>query len=136
MSYTPLDDRSEKERAALSIRSGRAEDDETAAAADTSSSSTFAIGARKMNPSLSEPLTGGLNGNSSASASPSRNGSGSGQDPFFVFREDLYRKLETVDESLAEFLRIVQQTVRSFVIFSVRMTERELDVVPACWMDD
>jgi hypothetical protein len=34
-------------------------------------------------------------------------------DPFYVFREDLFRKLDLVDEGLAEYLRIVQQTVRS-----------------------
>jgi hypothetical protein len=32
-------------------------------------------------------------------------------DPFYVFREDLYRKLDLVDEGLAEYLRIVHQTV-------------------------
>jgi hypothetical protein len=34
-------------------------------------------------------------------------------DPFYVFREDLFRKLESVDETLAEYLRVVFQTVRS-----------------------
>lgn len=29
-------------------------------------------------------------------------------DPFYVFRDDLYRKLEIVDENLAEFLRTVR----------------------------
>jgi hypothetical protein len=33
-------------------------------------------------------------------------------DPFYVFREDLYRQLELVDEALVEYLRIVHQTVR------------------------
>jgi hypothetical protein len=46
--------------------------------------------------SLSEPLT---NGDLSS-------------DPFYVFREDLCRQLERVDETLTEFLRIVHQTVR------------------------
>ena len=32
-------------------------------------------------------------------------------DPFYVFRDDLCRKLELVDEALAEFLRVVHQTV-------------------------
>jgi hypothetical protein len=114
MSYTPLDDRSEKDRGALSIRSGRAEDDDTAMAkpaGDDSNGGAFAMSRTTMNPSLSEPLTGKSNGSSPPRSSPSRT-NGGGQDPFFVFREDLYRKLETVDESLAEFLRIVHQTVR------------------------
>jgi hypothetical protein len=49
---------------------------------------------------LSEPLTSGDN-------------HGTGQDdPYYVFRSDLYRKLESVDESLAEYLRVIHQTVR------------------------
>lgn len=51
-------------------------------------------------PELSEPLTQGASG---SSQSP--------DDPFYLFRSDLYRKLEAVDESLAEFLRVVHQTV-------------------------
>jgi syntaxin 6 len=31
-------------------------------------------------------------------------------DPFYVFREDLYRKLDLVEENLTEYLRIVHQT--------------------------
>jgi len=49
---------------------------------------------------LSEPL---------ASNGDEETGGDSG-DPFYVFRGDLYRKLEQVDESLAEYLRIVHQT--------------------------
>lgn len=33
------------------------------------------------------------------------------EDPFYVFREDLYRKLDLVEEGLTEYLRIVHQTV-------------------------
>lgn len=33
-------------------------------------------------------------------------------DPFYVFRDDLYRQLSRVDETLAEYLRVVHQTVR------------------------
>lgn len=44
------------------------------------------------NPSLQEPLTD--------------------EDPFYVFREDLYRKLDLVEDGLTEYLRIVHQTVR------------------------
>jgi hypothetical protein len=33
-------------------------------------------------------------------------------DPYYVFQHDLVNKLELVDEALAEFLRVVHQTVR------------------------
>jgi hypothetical protein len=45
--------------------------------------------------------------------SPDLESGGHDDDPFYVFREDLYRKLDLVDESLQEYLRIVYQTVRS-----------------------
>jgi hypothetical protein len=55
----------------------------------------------KNNPDLNEPLN---------------NGTSRGEDdPFYVFREDLYRKLDLVDEGLTEYLRLVHQTVRCFV---------------------
>lgn len=50
----------------------------------------------KLNRELSEPLTSTDEESS---------------DPFYVFRQDLRRKIELVDESLAELLRIVYQTV-------------------------
>jgi len=65
------------------------------------SSSSPALG--NIRKSLEEPLT-------------AADGNGASSDPFYVFREDLYRKLELVDESLAEYLRIVHQTVSRFVI--------------------
>jgi hypothetical protein len=86
MSYAPLDDNSEKARA----RRAALLMDEEGAPRFHEADDTRA--------SLAEPLTA--------------NGQGS-EDPFFVFRKDLYRKLEQVDEGLAEYLRIVHQTVRS-----------------------
>ena len=56
----------------------------------------------QLPPELSEPLTSG-DGNGS--------NNNNDDDPFYVFRSDLYRKLDSVDESLAEFLRVVHQTV-------------------------
>ena len=53
--------------------------------------------------SLSEPLTA--------------NGNASNEDPFYVFREDLFQKLDQVDEALADYLRIIHQTVRHFFCF-------------------
>jgi hypothetical protein len=36
-------------------------------------------------------------------------------DPYYVFQRDLVTKLELVDEALAEFLRVVHQTVRNTI---------------------
>lgn len=64
--------------------------------------------ALKNNAQLNEPLNGGSNSNSNKGE----------DDPFYVFREDLYRKLDLVDEALTEYLRIVHQTVRTNYIHS------------------
>ena len=42
-------------------------------------------------------------------------------DPFYVFRDDLYRKLELVDEGLAEYLRVVHETVSGSVCNNIMM---------------
>lgn len=63
---------------------------------EMSSSISFSSSRKGPSSALSEPLRG--NGDES-------------EDPFFVFREDMNRKLELVDEGLAEYLRIVHQTV-------------------------
>ena len=54
---------------------------------------------------LSEPLNSSVvrDGTGEAAVDPG--------DPFYVFSDDLKRKLELVDEALAEFLRVVHQTV-------------------------
>ena len=41
------------------------------------------------------------------------------EDPYFVFRGDLVTKLDLVDQSLAEFLRVVHQTVSSLLWMKV-----------------
>ena len=53
---------------------------------------------------LKEPLTGGGNG--------ANTNDHEANDPFYVFREDLYRKIDMVDEGLAEYQRVVRETVR------------------------
>ena len=63
-------------------------------------------GRGRINSELSEPLTSATG----TSIVDEELGSEAG-DPYFVFRADLQRKLEVVDESLAEFLRIVHETV-------------------------
>jgi hypothetical protein len=61
----------------------------------------------KRNSELSEPLT--VN---SITSVPVDEASGADPgDPYFVFRADLKKKLELVDESLAEYLRVVHETV-------------------------
>eukprot|EP00429_Kryptoperidinium_foliaceum_P000192 CAMPEP_0176019434 /NCGR_PEP_ID=MMETSP0120_2-20121206/9388_1 /TAXON_ID=160619 /ORGANISM="Kryptoperidinium foliaceum, Strain CCMP 1326" /LENGTH=285 /DNA_ID=CAMNT_0017352509 /DNA_START=293 /DNA_END=1147 /DNA_ORIENTATION=+ len=67
-------------------------------------SSKRRFGRKRINSELSEPLT-------SAGASIVDEELGStGGDPYFVFRSDLQKKLELVDEALADFLRIVNET--------------------------
>lgn len=55
-----------------------------------------------INSELSEPLT-------------SESLGGGDGDPYFVFRSDLKKKLDSLDEQLAEYLRIVHETVRVIV---------------------
>ena len=69
-------------------------------------SSKRRFGRKRINKELSEPLTSG------GSIVDEELSSSVGGDPYFVFRKDLQRKLELVDESLADFLRIVHETVR------------------------
>lgn len=87
MQYTPLDENNNGgDSHSLTVANGDADE----------SSSRSRNGAVPKH--LSEPLT------SDAEAAE--------DDPFHVFREDLYRKLEAVDEGLTRYLRIVHQTVR------------------------
>lgn len=60
--------------------------------ADTVSLRSTSTRGRHHVPELSEPLTANT-------------------DPFFVFRDDLERKLERMDESLAEYMRLVNRVV-------------------------
>jgi len=101
MSYAPLDESRSNGNGAIHHHSATEDDfaDEEAIRPVVSSSSSPALGGNSRK-SLEEPLTDTSEHDESS-------------DPFYVFREDLYRKLESVDESLAEYLRIVHQTVRS-----------------------
>lgn len=63
---------------------------------------------RRVNSGLSEPLT------TADSVVDESLGSGAvSGDPYFVFRSDLQNKLELVDDALADFLRVVHETVSS-----------------------
>ena len=75
---------------------------------------------KRINSELSEPLTSPLTSNNSTSVLDHNESSTSlGGDPYFVFRSDLQNKLESADEFLADFLRIVHETVRalSFLLY-------------------
>ena len=106
MSYAPLDEsrgRSINGSASVIPVVIHHEDEEDDKAVQRSPT-TFGVGGSTASSSnrraLSEPLTNGDQAHISS-------------DPFYVFREDLYRQLERVDESLAEYLRVVHQTVRT-----------------------
>jgi hypothetical protein len=63
-------------------------------------------GHKRISSELSEPLT-----SANTSVIDESLGGDSG-DPYYVFRSDLQKKLELMDESLADYLRIVHETVR------------------------
>jgi hypothetical protein len=86
MSYAPLDE------------TGRLHAVSSGPLSDDIGPSSTASDDEDRRKSLSEPLT--LNGTGEHVS-----------DPFYVFREDLYRQLERVDETLTEYLRVVHQTV-------------------------
>lgn len=101
MSYTPLDERRTNGKNVVIHH----EDMDDADPTSSSSLPTFSSSSKRQDSSLSEPLNSAENGAT--------------DDPFYVFREDLYRKLELVDESLAEYLRVVHQTVSKTVVWGV-----------------
>lgn len=69
---------------------------------------------RGGNEELSQPLTVASSVNTSLDLESLGTDSG---DPYFVFRRDLQTKLEQVDESLADYLRIIHETVsRSYFL--------------------
>lgn len=69
-------------------------DDTSRCTTDAESISLKSFSSRRHHaPELSEPLT-------------------SSTDPFYLFRDDLERKLERMDESLSEYLRVVHHMVR------------------------
>lgn len=95
------------------VRSASDDDDVDDIASRASSRVSLPSFSRKKKPlpsSMSEPLNSATQGHEQDNEN-SRSSSYDPGDPFYVFREDLYRKLELVDEALAEFLRVVHQTV-------------------------
>lgn len=83
-------------------------------------SSKRRFGRKRINSELSEPLT------TSGSIVDEELGSSVAGDPYFVFRKDLQRKLELVDESLADFLRIVHETDTAVNTHEYKDSKRQL----------
>lgn len=63
------------------------------------------------NPELKEPLTGASHND---------------DDPFYVFREDLYRKLDLVDDGLAEYLRLIHHTDTAVNTHALKDAKKQL----------
>lgn len=95
--YSNVNDRSDTDISSLTRR-----DSDTVSVA--SSHRRFAAH-KRINSELSEPLT-------TASSIVDESLGGNSADPYFVFRSDLQKKLESLDEFLADYLRIVHETVR------------------------
>jgi hypothetical protein len=97
MSYAPLDDSIKRQRG-INIEIGTYEDDHNDHQSQqyirSSPTATNGNGGRAA--ALSEPLS----------------------DPFYVLRDDLKRKIDSVDEALAEYLRVVFHTVRNVEKYS------------------
>jgi hypothetical protein len=118
MSYTPLDDKARNQN------DGNDMDDILLIGGSINRISNKAMNDTMDDESrraLSEPLTmvnGSNTGNSATNLTESHQLPLSA-DPFYVFRDDLYRQLSRVDETLSEYLRVVNQTVRlsSFPFF-------------------
>ena len=120
MSYTPLEDK----KSSFVGKDGATDLDDVV----LTSSNSFKNNKAAMNEaiddefrqSLSEPLTtiSKINNNSNNGVNRYMDDNTTHQlpqlsaDPFYVFRDDLYRQLSRVDETLAEYLRVVHQTVR------------------------
>jgi hypothetical protein len=97
MSYAQISDDSDPGQR-IRVRNGDEHDGESSSSLRPTRSTSAAHAS--SSDALSEPLN--ANGDEEA---------GENADPFYVFRADLFRKLELVDESLAEYLRVVHQTV-------------------------
>jgi hypothetical protein len=69
-------------------------------------------GHKRISSELSQPLTSTGTG----SVIDESLGGGTGgdtSDPYFLFRSDLQKKLDLLDECLADYLRVVHETVRA-----------------------
>ena len=76
-------------------------------------------GRKSFSSELSEPLTA----NRSSVVDEELGDPG---DPYFMFRQDLQKKLELVDESLTEFLRVVHETDTAVNAYELKDTKKKL----------
>ena len=116
MSYTPLEDRT----SSFVKEDGSTDLDDvvlTGSPIKNNKSMNEAID-DEFRQSLSEPLTTVSRSNNNSNNNHFTDGGDTthqlpqlSADPFYVFRDDLYRQLSRVDETLAEYLRVVHQTV-------------------------
>mmetsp|Transcript_131778 Transcript_131778/g.196354 ORF Transcript_131778/g.196354 Transcript_131778/m.196354 type:complete len:303 (-) Transcript_131778:42-950(-) len=101
------------------VQSGDEQGRQTDDGAVSVASSKRRFGRKRINSELSEPLTA----NRSSIVDEELGDSG---DPYFVFRSDLHQKLEMVDESLAEYLRIVHETDTAVNVYEYKDTKKKL----------
>jgi purine-nucleoside phosphorylase len=113
MSYTPLEDK----KLSFEGTDGAIDLDDVVINSSSSFKNNRAMNEaidNEFRQALSQPLTA-FTSNSNNHADGNANSHQLPQlsaDPFYVFRDDLYRQLSRVDETLAEYLRVVHQTVR------------------------
>jgi hypothetical protein len=110
--YSTVCDKSETDISSVTTSRRGGDGDSMSVASISSSMSAAAhqrrfVGHKRINSELSEPLS------SSVVDVESLGGGGVSADPYFVFRSDLQKKLESLDEYLADYLRTVHETVRS-----------------------
>ena len=115
MSYTPLED-----KASFIGTDGRTDLDDVVLTSGGSMKNNKTMNEAiddEFRQSLSEPLTTIPRSNNSKGTNQYSDDEMTHQlpqlsaDPFYVFRDDLYRQLSRVDETLAEYLRVVHHTV-------------------------
>ena len=111
MQYTPLED------------SAHSQNEENGGDLEISSKGKDAHFSRSLGRKLSanglaEPLTGqGTDEDNGIKSGFSNNESAtSDDDPFYVFKEDLIRKLEILDEALSSYLDVINNTVRNIFL--------------------
>jgi hypothetical protein len=102
MQYSSVD---ESDSSSLHSCSLRSKHDDSASRSKPNAFRPSKRGVSSQSSDLSEPLTAASNHRSLNEEL------GDASDPFFVFRADLQTKLELVDEGLAEYLRVVHETV-------------------------
>mmetsp|Transcript_21821 Transcript_21821/g.35125 ORF Transcript_21821/g.35125 Transcript_21821/m.35125 type:complete len:308 (+) Transcript_21821:95-1018(+) len=80
-------------------------------------------GHKRISSELSEPLT---SASTSVVDESLGDDSSFSADPYFVFRSDLMKKLELVDESLTEYLRIVHETDTAVNTYEYKDAKKQL----------